>query len=1008
MAKFLSRAGSNIDHLQTRLLNNNHDDYRPLRPSPFNPERQLSHSKVKTIKQEDNKLGTFEGVYLQVVLNIWGVILFLRLGYILSQVGYLITLAFFAAGYLITTFTSLSISAISTNGTVRGGGPYYMISRSLGPEFGGSIGIIVYLGICLNAVLNALASVEGIVEFFGKEHGTLIKWLPEGQWWLLLYGSIVLLISISICFMGSKIVAKASLIFSIILLISTLSIFFSFLIQPPFIDSEKSVIYTSFSWDTLRSNLYPKLYPNENGTMETYQSIFSVLFPACIGIMAGASMSGDLKDPSRSIPKGTLWAILTTFIAYILLLTMFAATVSRDTLIADINVMSHIGLYPPLVNVGVLATSISSSFSCLVGASKILQALARDHLIPGFYPFGYGSPVGDEPIIGFLLTYALAQLFLFAGEMNLVAGIVTMFFVLTFGVTNLACFLLKVGGAPNFRPSFKYFKGWTAFVGFLLCFSTMFYVSPMQATLSTTFASFIFALVHFTTPPKAWGDVTQSLIYHQVRKYLLRLDTRKEHVKFWRPQILLLINDPRQQYQLMLFCNYLKKGSLFIIGHILKGELREQLMEMKKQKLSFMKLIDIMKMKAFIQLDVAKNEMLAARSILLGAGLGGMVPNIVVLGQFNLNHYRRRSNSGIGMETEDEDNEEIDTFEQIFKQQYEQFKIGDRLGPLPTDEMKSELPISIMDYVSIIEDSLLLNKAVAIAFGFQENPLLPCLPKELQNYQSNFKKYIDLWPIQMVNCNEHNTNQAINFDSYTMVLQLGCILHMVPQWKERYELRVNCFVEHKVDVEEEKSRVNKLLLNLRIPAQLNVFYLDEQAVPEYDKLFGENQQNYRTNEPIEFDKNKNEESQNKQQAFSTSLRINLPLPDGYDQTFDTNNHTEDECSDKDSENASDEMSDFLIDLDLVEEPIMYHQPHETAKEFNELPVHLQYSILNQLILLNSNQTAIVFSTLPAPDLNCSKKENHCLNYCQSLEQFTKNLPPTILVHAKSLTVTTSL
>lgn len=138
---------------------------------------------------------------------------------------------------------------------------------------------------------------------------------------------------------------------------------------------------------------------------------------------------------------------------------------------------------------------------------------------------------------------------------------------MTFLVMNLACFLLSIGSAPNFRPSFHFFNWQTALAGTLVSGAAMFFVDGLYATGCVGVLIFIFLIIHYASPPKSWGDVSQSLIYHQVRKYLLRL--KQEHVKFWRPQILLLVNDPRRQYKLIQFCNSLKKGGLYVLGHVI-------------------------------------------------------------------------------------------------------------------------------------------------------------------------------------------------------------------------------------------------------------------------------------------------------------------------------------------------------------------------------------------------------------------------------------------------------
>lgn len=174
----------------------------------------------------------------------------------------------------------------------------------------------------------------------------------------------------------------------------------------------------------------------------------------------------------------------------------------------------------------------------VIGSAKLLQALARDRLFPGTVIFGQGTKKADEPTYAILFTYLIAQLSMLT-DINQIASFITMTYLMTFFVMNLACFLLRVSSAPNFRPSFHYFRWWTAAAGAVVSGITMFFVDGLSASGCVGILVVLFLIIHYTTPPKSWGDVSQSLIYHQVRKYLLRL--RQEHVKFWRPQVCSLV-----------------------------------------------------------------------------------------------------------------------------------------------------------------------------------------------------------------------------------------------------------------------------------------------------------------------------------------------------------------------------------------------------------------------------------------------------------------------------------
>ena len=483
----------------------------------------------------------------------------------------------------------------------------------------------------------------------------------------------------------------------------------------------------------------------------------------------------------------------------------------------------------------------------VIGSAKLLQALARDRLIPGLSAFGQGTNGSDEPTYAIFLTYFLAQLIMLF-DLNTIASLITMAYLMTFLVTNLACFSLKVGSAPNFRPSFHYFTWQSAAVGAILSGATMFFVDGFYASACVVVLIVIFLLIHYTTPPKSWGDVSQSLIYHQVRKYLLRL--RQEHVKFWRPQILLLVNDPRRQWKLIQFCNSLKKGALFVLGHVIVSEdFGAAVPEARRQQASWAKYIDFSHIKAFVNIAIAPTVEWGARNIVLGAGLGGMRPNVVVMGFYNSEELRKTTSTDVppssALPSTDFDGQTTDATNNAA----DGHRLDQLLGMLPTDAMRGERAIDAQAYVMVLEDLVLrLRMNIAVAKGFQGLELPKPAPSTFHTMLEHLhlrstkpthpKKYIDLWPIQMsaeiAESSSRKNLLTTNFDTYTLILQLGCILNTVPSWKRTYILRVAVFVEYESDVEEERGRVTTLLRNLRIQAEVLVFWLASGELPTYE------------------------------------------------------------------------------------------------------------------------------------------------------------------------------
>lgn len=803
----------------------------------FQKDKELAEK----LDQQQPKLGTFGGVFLPTALNVLSILMFLRFGFIVGQLGIAGSFITLVLCYTINLLTTLSVSAIATNGVVRTGGAYYMISRSLGPEFGGAIGLIFYFGQILNSALNVVGLIEPLLNNFGADKGTIWAILPESYTWSIVYSTIILCSCVSISLVGADMVSRAALLLFIILMTSILSVPVSALFVSPFDIPSLDTFYSGISWQTFKENLLPQFTKHAAGSQingrENFANLFGIFFPATAGILAGASMSGSLANPSKSIPKGTLWGLLLTFFGYGIVILSLGVSVPRDLLHKDVQVIQTVSFAEIIIILGEFSTSVFSIIMGVVGAADILSAISKDVIIPGLSIFANKH---NNPVKAILFSWLLIQAFLFA-NINQIATLITMAFLMTFIVINVACFLLEISAAPNFRPSFDYFNRATAAAGVVACLIAMFIVDGISASMIIFCLLFLIITIHYVCPPKSWGDVSQTLIYHQVRKYLFKL--RQDNVKYWRPQILLLVDNPRTCWNLMHFCNHLKKGGLYILGHVIisTNDFEEKFDEYTRERTAWIKLRDMLNLKAFVQFSFSASLPWGVRNIFLGSGLGSMKPNIIVIGFLDLSSLKSLTNSINSLESQSQSQppytdpsvvpRSIERLNPAYSQQ-----VGSDFLQLPTDHYRGEKRIKVQEWVQCIEELLLMKANVAVAKGF---PRL-CIPdKNVEELDHDEKAIIDLYPIQMSAEIAEKSGQTIlstNFDTYTLILQLGAILTTVPQWNKTHRLRIVVFVEENEDVEEERDRLTQLIGVLRINAEILVLCFNSGDFSFYDYI----------------------------------------------------------------------------------------------------------------------------------------------------------------------------
>ncbi|CAI5780253.1 solute carrier family 12 member 7 isoform X1 [Podarcis lilfordi] len=672
------------------------------------------------------RMGTFIGVYLPCLQNILGVILFLRLTWIVGTAGVLESFIIVFMCCSGTLLTAISMSAIATNGVVPAGGSYYMISRSLGPEFGGAVGICFYLGTTFAGAMYILGTIEILLKYISPNAAIF----EGGEEAMLnnmrVYGTCILALMALVVFVGVKYVNKLALVFLACVILSIFAIYAGVIktaFEPPIFPvcllgnrtlvrdtdfpcvkyyEENNMTVTTKLWENFCSspllnatcdeyfilnnvteiqgipgvasgvfldNLWsvygdkfafvekqdqpsvPVLEETDakmkyyvySDIMTYFTMLVGIYFPSVTGIMAGSNRSGDLRDAQKAIPTGTILAILTTSFIYLSCIVLFGACIEgvvlRDKFGQAVNGNLVIGTLawpsPWVIVIGSFFSTCGAGLQSLTGAPRLLQAIARDGIVPFLQVFGHGKANG-EPTWALLLTALICEIGILIASLDSVAPILSMFFLMCYLFVNLACAVQTLLRTPNWRPRFKYYHWTLSFLGMSLCLALMFICSWYYALVAMLIAGCIYKYIEYRGAEKEWGDGIRGLSLNAARYALLRVEQGPPHTKNWRPQVLVLLNLDSEQVvkhpRLLSFTSQLKAGKgLTIVGSVLPGIYLDKFTEAQRAEENIRSLMGAERTKGFCQIVVSSTVRDGISHLIQSAGLGGMKHNTVLM-----------------------------------------------------------------------------------------------------------------------------------------------------------------------------------------------------------------------------------------------------------------------------------------------------------------------------------------------------------------------------------------
>eukprot|EP00095_Tigriopus_kingsejongensis_P001015 snap_masked-scaffold609_size125094-processed-gene-0.16 protein:Tk01015 transcript:snap_masked-scaffold609_size125094-processed-gene-0.16-mRNA-1 annotation:"af190129_1na+ k+ 2cl- cotransporter" len=567
---------------------------------------------------------------------------------------------------LVTFLTTLSMSAVSTNGVIRGGGIYYMISRSLGAEFGGAIGIMFTVANSIAVATYIIGFVDSLLDMLSENvpgfdgiADTVDHRLNDMRW----IGAVTLTCVLILAVVGMEWVTRVEKLLLLLLIVSQVDFVIGTFLPAK---SEAKYGFVGYNTETFTKNLLTTNYHDYKNPKNPpgFFQVLAVFFPAVTGIVAGANLSGDLRDPAMAIPKGTLTAVVLTYFSYIIYATLIgscylseASGIEAEYLAYLGNVTSKSGLFFDnctmrecqygssndqqtlskisvtgyLVYAGCFAATLSSAIASLVGAPRVLQALAKDNLYPYLGVFGKGFGANNDPLRGYVVVFFIAFACIMIGNLDVVSSLLSNFFVAGYALINFSVFHASITKSPGWRPSFKYYNKWVSLFATILCVAVMFLMSPVTAVITFVCISILYLFISYRKPEANWGSSRDAQQFVTSLRNLQALNTVQQHVKNYRPMILLLSGLPAHRGPLVDFANLLtKKLSLLICAHVEKESMPQKMAEQMSSHIEHW--LDDHRIKAFFSITHSQNFHEGAMSSINLTGLGKLKPNLVMMG----------------------------------------------------------------------------------------------------------------------------------------------------------------------------------------------------------------------------------------------------------------------------------------------------------------------------------------------------------------------------------------
>lgn len=561
-------------------------------------------------------------VFFTAISTILGAILFLRFGFAVGTLGFFGVILIILLGHLVTIPTAFSISEIATNQRVKGGGEYFIISRSFGLNIGATIGIALYLSQAISVAFYVIAFTEAFSPVFNwmqTEHGI---YLPRQVISLPAMTILAFLILRKGANLGVKVLY-------IIVTILTVSLVMFFMGSTPFSETARA-----------------GLQENPIRNFDQFYLVLAIIFPAFTGMTAGVGLSGDLKNPGKSIPLGTVTATLAGFVIYIFIAWKLINSATPADLMNDQLIMGKIAIGGQwIIPIGLAASTISSAIGSVMVAPRTLQALGLDRVFPAVKinrALAKGQAKTNEPFNATLVTIIIAFVFVALGDVDIVARIITMFFMVTYGSLCLISFLNHFGASPAYRPTFRS-RWYVSLIGFVMAIFLMFRINSLYAVIAIAAMTLIYLLnTHYHKNRRGLEAIFSSALFQLNRnlQVYLQKTRRRRRKETWHPSVVLITDsswERQNAFNLLSWLSYRYGFGTYI--HLIKGYLSKSTHEESKKVLQeLIEKSEDLDSQVYVDTLISPSYTSAIAQIIQLPGISGMENNLLMF-----EHNKRES-----------------------------------------------------------------------------------------------------------------------------------------------------------------------------------------------------------------------------------------------------------------------------------------------------------------------------------------------------------------------------